>query len=162
MLTLLIVFLMLRRRRPKVSPAAQEVIDAVGADETSETAGVPQQTTTFSIFELGVLSRNKKYVDEINRDIEERLEADRLEARKKELRRKELEEMGRRVYGSDEDAETEDAAVEDAPSEAAPAADPEHGDKAGFVEVPVPTDEPAPADPTPLEPIKLFEEEDNG
>lgn len=69
----------------------------------------PSQTTTFSIFELGILSRNKKYVDEINKDVEKRLNDDRLQERKKELRRRELEEMERKVYGSQKPAEeTED------------------------------------------------------
>ena len=146
-LTLVIVILMLRRRKPKISPAAQKIIDAAGADEeiAGDASGAPTQTTTFSIFELGVLSRNKKYVEEINRDIEERLEADRLEARKKELRRKELEEMGRRVYGSEEEASpAEDA---DAPSETpAPAAES------------APTAESA-ADPAPQQPITLLQED---
>ena len=144
-LTLVIVILMLRRRKPKVSPAAQEIIDAAEADEpaSGDASGALTQTTTFSIFELGVLSRNKKYVEEINRDIEERLEADRLEARKKELRRKELEEMGRRVYGSDEEASP--AEQESAPTQ-----------------TPMPADEPAPAaDPAPLEPITLLEDSDD-
>ncbi len=65
------------------------------------------QTTTFSLSELGVLSdkKNKKYIDEINKDIEEKLEADRLENLKKELKAKEIEEMGRKIYGSSESDE---------------------------------------------------------
>ena len=73
------------------------------------------QTTTFSIFELNALSRNKKYVDEINKDIEERIQQDNLENRKNDIRAKQLEDLSRKVYGtSDPDAapETEPAAQE--------------------------------------------------
>ena len=67
------------------------------------------QTTTFSLSELGVLSdkKNKKYIDEINKDIEEKLEAERLENLKKELKAKEIEEMGRKIYGTSDPGESE-------------------------------------------------------
>ena len=99
--TLLIAALMLRRRPKKYSPEAQKMIDAIAPDE-EDAAPSLSQTTTFSIFELGALSRNKKYVDEINRDVEERIEADRIRDIKNEIRAKELEEMERKVYGSPE------------------------------------------------------------
>ncbi len=89
------------------------------------------QTTTFSIFELGVLSRNKKVVDEINKEVEERIRQDTLENRKNDIRAKELEDLSRRVYGggeneaSDEapepsaqEAPVEQASEQDAPPEA--------------------------------------------
>jgi hypothetical protein len=103
-LTILAVVLLLRRRKSQVSAEAQKIIDASGADEdiaASAEGSAPMQTTTFSIFELGALSRNKKFVEEINRDVEERMEADRLREQKEEIRRRELEEMGRKVYGSE-------------------------------------------------------------
>lgn len=101
-LTILLAVLLLRPKRAKRAPAAQEVVDQADVDDSTD-APVPSkmQTTTFSIFELGALSRNKKYVDEINKDIEERLHAESLQDQKKELRAKELEEMSKKVYGSD-------------------------------------------------------------
>lgn len=75
------------------------------------------QTTTFSILELGILAKNKKYVDEINKDIEERIEQDRLDTLKKEIKQKELEEMERMVYGNADEAEPEETpASEEAPA----------------------------------------------
>lgn len=110
-ITIAVVYFMSRRRTAGISRKAQEIVDSVGADDgvdDSAALSAPAQTTTFSIFELGILSRNKKYVDEINKDIEERMEADRLQERKKELRAKELEEMERKVYGHEEpDSEPE-------------------------------------------------------
>lgn len=82
------------------------------------------QTTTFSIFELNALSRNKKYVDEINKDIEERIQQDNLENRKNDIRAKQLEDLSRKVYGtSDSDAapETEPAAQESQDPQTMPA-----------------------------------------
>lgn len=71
------------------------------AQDTAPSAA-PSQTTTFSIFELGILSRNKKYVEEINKDVEDRLHAEQLEKQKKALRQKELEELEKKVYGADD------------------------------------------------------------
>lgn len=88
-----------RGDREEIAAPEQAQMPKVNDDTPSY---APQQTTTFSIFELGILSRNKKYVDEINQDVEKRLDADRLEQRKKELRRKELEEMEKKVYGGGE------------------------------------------------------------
>lgn len=75
-----------------------------GFEDSDEELPAPSlsQTTTFSIAELGILKRNKKYVDEINKDVEKRLEADRLENLKKELKAKEIAEMGEKVYGKSE------------------------------------------------------------
>ena len=84
-------------------------------DNSDEDTPSLAQTTTFSIFELNALSRNKKYVDEINKDIEERIQQDNLENRKNDIRAKQLEDLSRKVYGtSDPDAapETEPAAQE--------------------------------------------------
>ena len=111
--TILTAALMLRRRAGREkSRGAQEIIDSVVPEKDSEADPISlQQTTTFSIFELGALSRNKKVVDEINKDIEERLEAERLEEKKKEIRAKELEEMERKVYGgSDDDGDKDEQA----------------------------------------------------
>ena len=112
-LTILAAVFLLRRKKPKVSAEAQKIIDESGAEEdiaASAEGSAPMQTTTFSILELGALSRNKKYVEEINRDVEERMEADRLREQKEEIRRRELEEMGRKVYGADDTAEASDSA----------------------------------------------------
>lgn len=78
-----------------------------GAEETPDAASL-DQTTTFSIFELGALARNKKYVDEINKDIEARMHAQSLEDQKNDIRARELEEMSRKVYGAEETAEQSD------------------------------------------------------
>lgn len=60
-----------------------------------------QQTTTFSISELK--KRNEKidkhYRDEIDKDIEEKIEADRIETLTKEAKAKELEKLTRMVNG---------------------------------------------------------------
>lgn len=87
--------------------------DSAPEDETDSSSSL-SQTTTFSILELGILSRNKDVVDEINRDIEERLEAERLEDMKKEIRAEELAEMERKVYGSGDDAEPSKDGEDDA------------------------------------------------
>ncbi len=71
----------------------------------------PTQTTTFSIFELGLLSRNKMGEEEMDRDVENRMKADRLKARRKEQRRKEVEEMEKLVYGKEETPSEESGAV---------------------------------------------------
>ena len=101
--TIFLAYYMLRRRKPRLSAGAQEIVDAAGLSDDDDNALSPlSQTTTFSIAELGALSRNKHYVEEINKDIEQRMEADRLTARKKEIRQKELAEMERKVYGSED------------------------------------------------------------
>ena len=101
----------INRRGTEAQPPAQ-----LPAEQDEVPSYAPQQTTTFSIFELGILGRNKKYVDEINKDVENRLNANRLEERKKELRRKELEEMEKKVYGEKPAEEKEPAApVDDSP-----------------------------------------------
>lgn len=102
-------YMMMHRRRRKLSAGAQKIADAVGLTDDEMPASLTQ-TTTFSIAELGALSRNKRYVDEINKDIEERIENDRLTRRKEEIRRRELAEMERKVYGT-----TDDSAVEEVP-----------------------------------------------
>ena len=128
--TVLIAALMLhRRKKPVRSHEAQELIDTIVPEEDDDGAAALRQTTTFSIFELGALSRNKKVVDEINRDVEKRMEADRIEEMKKEIRAKELEEMGRKVYG--DSADKSDSSHED-----------ESGSRG---------DEPIPDEPTPNE-----------
>ena len=99
---------MLTTRRGSLVPGAKRTAGEAGADEDDETLAALTQTTTFSIAELGALSRNKRYVDEINKDIEERIESDRLDRRKREIRRRELEEMERKVYGTDESPALED------------------------------------------------------
>lgn len=92
-----------------------------GFEDSEEELPAPSlsQTTTFSIAELGILKRNKKYVDEINRDVEERLEADRLENLKKEIKAKEIAEMGEKVYGKpDQPVVEQPSGQEEDPSEA--------------------------------------------
>ena len=127
-------YLMMNYRRPGLSPGAQRIVEAVGLsddDGDEDALAALSQTTTFSISELGILSRNKAYVDEINQDIETRIELDRLTRRKKEIREKELEELGRKVYGSDTGSE----------------ADCESKPKAAPKAAPVPKDEPAALSP---------------
>ena len=96
-------------------------------DASSEEKGARAplaQTTTFSIFELNTLVRNKKYVDEINKDVEQRLHAQSLEEQKHDIRARELEEISRKVYGartpSSDETATDDIAepIELKPTEA--------------------------------------------
>ena len=119
LLTSVIAVLMLRRRTKKVSPEARKIIDSIAPDEGEDDPSAPSlsQTTTFSIFELGALSRNKKYVEEINKDIEKRIEADRLKEIKDEIRAKQLEEMERKVYGDPQDGAEEPQAPEEEPDD---------------------------------------------
>ncbi len=115
--------------------SADDTDDVSGADTedaSSEDSGatapkkkVPlAQTTTFSIFELNALVRNKKYVDEINKDVEKRLHEQNLEEQKHDIRARELEEMSRKVYGartpSSDETATDDIAepIELEPTEA--------------------------------------------
>ena len=96
-------------------------------DASSEEKGARAplaQTTTFSIFELNTLVRNKKYVDEINKDVEQRLHEQSLEEQKHDIRARELEDMSRKVYGaptpSSDETATDDIAepIESEPTEA--------------------------------------------
>lgn len=67
------------------------------------------QTTTFSIFELNTLVRNKKYVDEINKDVEQRIHNQSIEEQKQDIRARELEEMSRKVYGDEVESMADNA-----------------------------------------------------
>ncbi|MBQ6336709.1 MAG: hypothetical protein IJI50_05695 [Ruminococcus sp.] len=112
-----------KKRRPQADPLnnpeafvgePENTEENAEFEENGESEGTSpslDQTTTFSIFELGALARNKKYVDEINKDVEERLHAQSLEDQKHDIRARELEELSRKVYGEDADssAETTDA-----------------------------------------------------
>ena len=109
------------KRPPMENPPAgfedaeeDDVSFAEDASKSGDPAVSLSQTTTFSIAELGILRKNKKYVDEINRDIEQRMEADRLENLKKEIRQKEIEEMGEKVYGKQEDTQDKEPSDEEA------------------------------------------------
>ena len=107
--TVFLAYSMLRQRKSRISAGAQRIVDAAGlGDDDDEALPSLTQTTTFSIAELGVLSRNKRYVEEIDKDVEQRIEADRLTARKKEIRQKELAEMERKVYGPQEESLPDD------------------------------------------------------
>lgn len=90
-LTVLAILLMLKKQRNK---------------ETLESDGVsyaPEQTTTFSIAELMLLTdkTDKKLREEIDRDINEKIESDRIVALAKELKEKEVEQLIKMVYGED-------------------------------------------------------------
>lgn len=76
----------------------EDTLEVVSEQETPEESTPLSQTTTFSIFELNALVRNKKYVDEINKDVEARMHAQSLEEQKHDIRARELEEMSRKVY----------------------------------------------------------------
>ena len=108
---------------PEAVYADADLSEDEPSDDTQEEseekdARVPlAQTTTFSILELNTLVRNKKYVDEINKDVEQRLHEQSLKDQKHDIRARELEEMSRKVYGEDSEAEN-DAHAE--PSESAP------------------------------------------
>lgn len=143
-----------REARRQAADPAVSAIPATVAEPDPTPSYAPQQTTTFSIFELGALSRNKKYVDEINKDVETRMEADRLENRKRELRKKELEEMERKVYGGEE-----------APAQPQPAPAPDTEPRTiEILDALNVSDKPAPepAETTdPMELLNLMDEEEN-
>ena len=137
-----------KRRRPADplnNPEAYESDIPADADDIQDNSASDTsahdplaQTTTFSIFELNALSRNKKYVDEINKDIEERIQADSIRDQKNDIRARELEEMSRKVYGeqsgeepTESDSSEQAESSEDQPSQdTAPQSDTENtGDK---------------------------------
>ncbi|MBE6825166.1 MAG: hypothetical protein E7513_07485 [Ruminococcaceae bacterium] len=86
-----IVYMLYRQRKRKHS----------GNDNST---AIPQQTTTFSIAELTALSdkADKELLEEIDKDINEKIEADRIESLSKELKAKEIEELSKMIYGSPE------------------------------------------------------------
>ena len=98
---------MLKKQQKKVT-AKQDVDPSVS-----------QQTTTFSIAALKTRKEkiDKQYRDEIDKDIEEKIEADRIEGLSRELKAKELEKLTRMVNGEpideeqQENTETEDSDV---------------------------------------------------
>ena len=98
---------MLKKQQKKIT-AKQDVAPSVS-----------QQTTTFSIAELKTRKEkiDKQYRDEIDKDIEKKIEADRIEGLSRELKAKELEKLTRLVNGEPvseeqpENCETEDENV---------------------------------------------------
>lgn len=93
--TIAIIVMMLRKQRKKVA-LKQDVAPSV-----------TQQTTTFSIAELKTRKEkiDKQYRDEIDKDIEEKIEADRIESLSRELKAKELEKLTKMVNGEPLDDE---------------------------------------------------------
>ncbi len=71
---------------------------------------VSQQTTTFSIAELTARKDkiDKIYRDEIDKDINEKIEADRIENLSKELKAKEIEKLSKMVYGDPDESHDEE------------------------------------------------------
>ncbi|MBQ3284496.1 MAG: hypothetical protein IJH40_02530 [Ruminococcus sp.] len=114
--------------------AVEEEAAPADASDTAAANNPLAQTTTFSILELNTLVRNKKYVDEINKDVEERMHAQSIEEQKQDIRAKELEEMSRKVYGPDAEA---GEASEESENET-----PESTDTAEVSDTPAVTDEP--------------------
>lgn len=115
--------------------ASADEPDDVSGDDTEDASSEEKraaaplaQTTTFSIFELNTLVRNKKYVDEINKDVEQRMHEQSLEEQKQDIRARELEEMSRKVYGEDSEAENapETASTDTPQSAPEPSDDPEN------------------------------------
>ncbi|MBQ8538101.1 MAG: hypothetical protein IJ433_00450 [Ruminococcus sp.] len=105
--TVSVIVLMLKKQQKKIT-AKQDVAPSVS-----------QQTTTFSIAELKTRKEkiDKQYRDEIDKDIEKKIEADRIEGLSRELKAKELEKLTRMVNGEPvleeqpEKTETEDEDV---------------------------------------------------
>ena len=89
-------------------PTAEDSAEA-NASEPAKKKIPLAQTTTFSIFELNTLVRNKKYVDEINKDVEQRMHEQSIEEQKQDIRARELEAMSRKVYGESGEEEEKDA-----------------------------------------------------
>lgn len=88
---------------------AEEEAQEESTDEKPKKKVPLAQTTTFSIFELNTLVRNKKYVDEINKDVEQRMHEQSIEDQKNDIRARELEEMSRKVYGDGDEEEAKEA-----------------------------------------------------
>ncbi|MBQ7133547.1 MAG: hypothetical protein IJO20_03535 [Ruminococcus sp.] len=88
-LTILAIVYMLKKQRAKAKALDESVPSEL------------QQTTTFSITELRLRSEklDKKYRDDIDKEIEEKIEADRIETLTKEARAKELDRITRMVNG---------------------------------------------------------------
>lgn len=110
---------------------SEEETQEQDANEPAKKETPLAQTTTFSIFELNTLVRNKQYVDEINKDVEQRMHEQSLEEQKQDIRARELEEMSRKVYGDsgeEEKTETPPAAENTDPPSDAPAPDEESAD----------------------------------
>lgn len=89
---------------------------------TKEPSLAPQQTTTFSISELGVLSSeaNKEVIEQIDKEIEEKIEADRIESLSKELKAKEIAQYEKMIYGTNaetDEVENESGVEENADSQ---------------------------------------------
>ncbi|MBQ3264861.1 MAG: hypothetical protein IJH07_03700 [Ruminococcus sp.] len=142
----LTAFIAIKLIKPKKRRAVDPVNNPDAVYETDEEPAEPEeepeeeaapkkktllaQTTTFSIFELNALVRNKKYVEEIDRDVEQRMRDQSIEEQKQDIRARELEEMSRRVYGESAPVSDEIAAedisetIASEPSEPAEPADP--------------------------------------
>ena len=88
-LTILAIVYMLKKQRAKAKALDESVPSEL------------QQTTTFSITELRLRSEklDKKYRDDIDKEIEEKIEADRIETLTKEARAKEHDRITRMVNG---------------------------------------------------------------
>ncbi len=93
--TIAVIVMMILKQRTKVA-LKQDVAPSVS-----------QQTTTFSIAELKSRKENidKQYRDEIDKDIEEKIEADRIGNLSRELKAKELERLTKMVNGEPLDEE---------------------------------------------------------
>ena len=97
MLTIAVIVIMLAKQRDK-NPVEYENVSYA-----------PHQTTTFSIAELTALSDNtdKKLREEIDKDINEKIENDRIIALAKELKEKEVEQLIKMVYGENAEIDTD-------------------------------------------------------
>ena len=150
-----------KRRRAADPLNNPEAYTDAGEDTSEDPAPARDisQTTTFSIFELGALARNKKYVDEINKDVEQRIRERDIEEQKQDIRARELEEMSRKVYGDpQEEPEDEGDGFLNFPTVSEEPETPEEPEAAPEPDLPA---EPADEPPVELDPSAILDEDYN-
>ncbi len=105
-----IIFMLYKQHKKKVD-----------TDE-SEPSFAPQQTTTFSIAELGALSNeaNKEVIEQIDKEIEEKIEADRIQEKSRELKAQEIAHYEKMIYGTDEESDENQEDSNDTPDDNQP------------------------------------------
>lgn len=97
----LIYFIVKKRNKNKNS----------GYDENTDCDIKPKKT--FSLSKLFSDKTNKKLREEIDKDIQAKIEADRIESKAKELKQKELEQLNRMVYGDSKGEDVVDSVIKE-------------------------------------------------
>jgi len=82
-----------------------------GYDENTDCDIKPKKAFSFS--QLFSDKTNKKLREEIDKDIQAKIEADRIESKAKELKEKELEQLNRMVYGDSKGESVSDSVIKE-------------------------------------------------